>query len=56
MDKAGAYGLQGKGVLLSGGIDGSWSNVVGLPLELLPGLFREVGDDFVRRMEGSKSG
>ena len=56
MDKAGAYGLQGKGVLLSAGIDGSWSNVVGLPLEWLPGLFLEVGDDFARRMEGSKSG
>ena len=56
MDKAGAYGLQGRGVLLASGIDGSWSNVVGLPLEALPGLFREVGDDFVRRMEGSKSG
>jgi septum formation protein len=56
MDKAGAYGLQGRGVLLASGIDGSWSNVVGLPLEALPDLFREVGDDFVRRMEGSKFG
>jgi len=56
MDKAGAYGIQGRGVLLSEGIFGSWSNVVGLPLESLPALFRDVGDDLFARMEGSKSG
>jgi septum formation protein len=50
MDKAGAYALQGKGVLLTDGIEGSWSNVVGLPLEVLPALFEEVGDDFARRL------
>ncbi len=43
VDKAGAYGIQGKGALLVEWIEGSWSNVVGLPLERLPGLFREVG-------------
>lgn len=42
-DKAGAYGIQGKGALLVEAIEGSWSNVVGLPLESLPGLFREIG-------------
>jgi septum formation protein len=51
MDKAGAYGIQGRGVLLSEAIEGSWSNVVGLPLELLPRLFRDVGDDLLKRME-----
>jgi septum formation protein len=56
MDKAGAYGIQGRGVLLSAGIDGSWSNVVGLPLEALPRLFHDVGDDVLARMEARNSG
>jgi septum formation protein len=56
MDKAGAYGIQGKGVLLTEGIDGSWSNVVGLPLEALPSLFRDVSDDLLKRMEGRNGG
>jgi septum formation protein len=46
-DKAGAYSIQGRGALLAAGIDGSWSNVVGLPLEILPGLFAEVGLDLL---------
>mgnify|MGYP005992766953 CR=1 FL=1 len=32
MDKAGAYGIQGKGAIFVDSIQGSYSNVVGLPL------------------------
>lgn len=40
MDKAGGYGIQDGGLVK--GISGSYSNVVGLPLELLKELFSEL--------------
>ena len=48
-DKAGAYGIQGRGAWLTTAIEGSWSNVVGLPLERLPALLRDVGVDPISR-------
>jgi septum formation protein len=44
-DKAGAYGIQGLGALLVDRIEGSWSNVVGLPLERLPVWAAQIGVD-----------
>ncbi len=42
-DKAGAYALQGAAALFVEKIEGSASNVIGLPLDLLPRLFQELG-------------
>jgi len=43
LDKAGAYAIQERGALLCERIEGSWSNVVGLPLESLPAWLAEIG-------------
>jgi len=42
MDKAGAYGIQGKGGFLVDRIDGEMDNVIGLPRSLLDKLAGEV--------------
>lgn len=43
LDKAGSYGIQGKGAVFVERIDGDYSNVVGLPLSLLYDLLKEFG-------------
>ena len=42
MDKAGAYGIQGKGALLVKQIRGDYNNVVGLPVALLNRKLSEI--------------
>lgn len=44
-DKAGAYAIQGLGGWFVSAVDGSWSNVVGLPLEPLADWLAELGVD-----------
>lgn len=43
LDKAGAYAIQGEGAFLVESWEGSWSNIVGLPLEALTDLFKQAG-------------
>ncbi|MBR5163672.1 MAG: Maf family protein, partial [Schwartzia sp.] len=43
MDKAGAYAVQGKAAQFIPKIDGSFSNVVGLPLHAVKELSRKAG-------------
>lgn len=42
LDKAGAYGIQGKAGQFVSQVEGSYSNVVGLPLELVRQMLRDV--------------
>ena len=42
LDKAGAYGIQGQGGMFIDKIEGSYSNVVGLPMSLLRSMLKEI--------------
>lgn len=44
-DKAGAYAIQGLGSLFVEAVEGSWSNVVGLPVPRTYRLFARLGYD-----------
>lgn len=46
--KAGGYAVQGLAALFVRGIEGEYSNVVGLPLGVTARLFRRLGFDLVR--------
>jgi septum formation protein len=43
MDKAGAYAIQGIGALFIDGVEGSFSTVMGLPVERMGALFGHLG-------------
>jgi septum formation protein len=47
MDKAGAYAVQGLASRFIKGIDGSYSNVVGLPISSLYNLLKDLGYDIL---------
>lgn len=47
MDKAGAYGAQGRGAVFVRGIDGDFFNVMGLPLCLLDKMLKNAGMNLI---------
>lgn len=51
MDKAGAYGVQGKAALFVTGIQGDYFNVMGLPLHLLGQMLKEFDLDLFSEEE-----
>lgn len=52
-DKAGGYGIQGLGAALVESISGSYSNVVGLPLEALVPMLEKAGIPYWREPSAS---
>lgn len=46
MDKAGAYAIQGKGAFMVDSYSGSYSNIVGLPLDIVKTLLEQAGYPF----------
>jgi septum formation protein len=47
MGKAGAYALQGAGAVLVSGVEGSVSNVIGLPMHVVVHLATRIGVDLL---------
>lgn len=43
LDKAGAYAIQGRGASMIAGVDGSFTNVIGLPLDEVGTVLGEAG-------------
>jgi septum formation protein len=52
MDKAGAYAVQGIGAMFIESINGSYTNVVGLPLALLFQMLKRAGIDVMKTGSG----
>ncbi len=50
-DKAGGYGIQGMGAALVESISGSYTNVVGLPLEALVPMLEQAGISYWQEAE-----
>ena len=53
LDKAGAYAIQGEGSFLVESWEGSYSNIIGLPLEALTDLFEQAGFPIPKNNEGN---
>ena len=53
LDKAGAYGLQEKGMLFVQKVEGSPSSVIGLPVHLLMQLFKKAGLDIFQYIKNN---
>ena len=56
LGKAGAYAIQERGALLVERIEGSFSNVVGFPLERLSGWLAEIGLGLPEILDWSSAG